>query len=176
MAKDGKKSKKSDKPNEAAAAAAATAAATVPTTDANAMAVDAVEEGAPTSRLLAPIASPLATDKLTKKLLKAVKRAAKDKKVRRGVKEVSKGLRKGEKGIVILAGDISPIDVISHLPVLCEDHDVQYVFVPSKAELGTAGSTKRPTSVVLVSDKCEGEAKEALTECQSETKKLTYVR
>lgn len=42
------------------------------------------------------------------------------------------------------------MDVISHLPVLCEDHGVPYVFVPSRAELGAAGSTKRPTSVVMI--------------------------
>jgi len=43
------------------------------------------------------------------------------------------------------------MDVISHIPVLCEDHGIPYVFVPSRAELGAAGSTKRPTSVVMVS-------------------------
>jgi ribosomal protein L7Ae-like RNA K-turn-binding protein len=34
--------------------------------------------------------------------------------------------------ICILAGDISPIDVITHIPVVCEDHKVPYVYVPSK--------------------------------------------
>lgn len=53
-------------------------------------------------------------------------------------------------GVVILAADISPMDVISHIPVLCEDHNIPYVYVPSRAELGAAGSTKRPTSVVMV--------------------------
>ena len=43
------------------------------------------------------------------------------------------------------------MDVISHIPVLCEDHGIPYIFVPSRAELGAAGSTKRPTSVVMVS-------------------------
>ena len=42
------------------------------------------------------------------------------------------------------------MDVISHIPVLCEDHGVPYIFVTSRAELGAAGNTKRPTSVVLV--------------------------
>jgi len=51
---------------------------------------------------------------------------------------------------VILAADISPMDVISHIPVLCEDHGVPYLFVTSRAELGSAGSTKRPTSVVMI--------------------------
>ena len=70
--------------------------------------------------------------------------------MKRGVKEVVKGLRKGEKGLVLIAGDISPIDVITHVPVLCEDNDVPYVFLPSKEDLGTAGSTKRPTSCVMI--------------------------
>lgn len=50
----------------------------------------------------------------------------------------------------IIAGDISPIDVITPLPVLCEDNDVPYIFVPSKEELGQAGLTKRPTSCMLI--------------------------
>ncbi|RPB25901.1 hypothetical protein L211DRAFT_835980 [Terfezia boudieri ATCC MYA-4762] len=42
------------------------------------------------------------------------------------------------------------MDVISHIPVLCEDHNIPYVFVQSRAELGLAGGTKRPTSVVMI--------------------------
>lgn len=33
---------------------------------------------------------------------------------------------------VVIAGDISPIDVISHIPVACEDNKVPYAYVPSK--------------------------------------------
>lgn len=62
-------------------------------------------------------------------------------------------------GVVVLAGDISPMDVISHIPVLCEDVNVPYIFVASRAELGAAGSTKRPTSVVMVTEKRVGGAK-----------------
>jgi len=98
-----------------------------------------------------PFAHPLAPKKLNKKVLKSVKKASKSKQARRGVKEVVKALRKGEKGIVIIASDIWPADVISHIPVLCEDNKVPYVFIPSKEDLGHAGSTKRPTSCVMVS-------------------------
>ncbi len=45
------------------------------------------------------------------------------------------------------------MDVISHIPVLCEDHHIPYLYVPSRAELGAAGATKRPTSVVMVGPK-----------------------
>ena len=51
---------------------------------------------------------------------------------------------------MILAADITPIDIISHLPVMCEDAQIPYVFVPSKEELGHASATKRPTSCVMV--------------------------
>lgn len=95
-------------------------------------------------------AKPLASKKLNKKVLKTVKKSSKVKHVKRGVKEVVKALRKGEKGLVIIAGDISPPDVISHIPVLCEDSSVPYVFIPSKEDLGSAGATKRPTSCVMI--------------------------
>jgi H/ACA ribonucleoprotein complex subunit 2 len=99
---------------------------------------------------LLPFATPLAPKKLNKKVLKTVKKASKAKHVKRGVKEVVKSLRKGEKGLVIIAGDISPGDVISHIPVLCEDSKVPYIFIPSKEDLGSAGATKRPTSCVMI--------------------------
>jgi len=76
-----------------------------------------------------------------------------------------------------LAADISPIDVISHIPVLCEDHNIPYVYLTSRAELGAAGSTKRPTSVVMVTPKSGNkkgaeEGDEEWTEAYKEFNKL----
>ena len=51
------------------------------------------------------------------------------------------------------------MDVISHIPVLCEDHNVPYIFVTSRAELGAAAKTKRPTSVVMIMEKHDGKKK-----------------
>ncbi len=126
-----------------------------------------------------PFAKPLASKKLNKKVLKTVKKASRAKNVKRGVKEVVKALRKGEKGLVVIAGDISPADVISHIPVLCEDHGVPYLFVPSKQDLGSASATKRPTSVIFIvpgsnkKDKSkEEEYKESYNEVVKEVKAL----
>jgi len=129
---------------------------------------------------LVPFANPLADDKVTKKVLKSVKKAAKNKTLKRGVKEVVKSLRKSPQGagntsapgIVILAADISPMDVISHIPVLCEDHNVPYIFVTSRAELGAAGNTKRPTSVVMVSESRVGAKKAEKIEGEEEFKDM----
>ncbi|PVU98524.1 hypothetical protein BB559_001500 [Furculomyces boomerangus] len=99
---------------------------------------------------ISAISFPMAEVNLKKKLLKVVKKATKHKHVKRGIKEVVKGIRKGDKGLVVLAGNISPIDVISHVPVLCEENNVPYIYVNSKEELGFAGLTKRPTSCIMI--------------------------
>lgn len=40
-----------------------------------------------------------------------------------------------------------------HLPLYCEEHNVPYLFVQSRLELGSAAKTKRPTSVVFIQEK-----------------------
>lgn len=43
--------------------------------------------------------------------------------------------------------------------MLCEDHNVPFIFVTSRAELGAAAKTKRPTSVVMIMQKQDGKKK-----------------
>ncbi|KAM0979987.1 hypothetical protein ACFX13_016029 [Malus domestica] len=102
---------------------------------------------------LAPIAKPLAGKKLCKRTLKLVRKAAEHKCLKRGVKEVVKSIRRGQKGFCVIAGNISPIDVVTHVPILCEEAEIPYVYVPSKEDLANAGATKRPTCCVLVTTK-----------------------
>ncbi|KAK4051716.1 snoRNA-binding protein [Microbotryomycetes sp. JL221] len=99
---------------------------------------------------LVPIAKPLAVKKTGKHVLKLVKKASKTRHLKRGVKEVVKSIRKGEKGIVVLAADISPVDILTHIPLLAEESNCPYIWVTSKESLGLASSTKRPTSCVMV--------------------------
>ena len=131
------------------------------------------DEGEKKIRLRSPIANPLAGKKLTKKVLKGIKKAAKAKGIRRGVKEVVKALKKGEKGLCVIAGDISPIDVIAHVPIFCEELNVPYVYVPSKEDLGTASQTKRPTSIVLMSCKADADYKDTYDEAVKEVAEIT---
>lgn len=111
--------------------------------------------------------------------------AAVNKSLKRGVKEVVKALRKSPvppanasldipNGIVILAADISPMDVISHIPVLCEDHGIPYVFVTSRAELGASAATKRPTSVAMVVPKSASKNKKLDAEGDGEDFSKVY--
>merc|ERR1712086_615987 len=124
-----------------------------------------------------PFCEPLAESKLAKKLFKVIKKATKTKQVLRGVKEVVKAVRKGTKGVCVIAGNISPMDVISHLPMLCEDNDIPYIYVRSKEDLGAAGLTKRPTSRMLIapSIKKGTEEPEGFSEVEKKVKKMAIL-
>ena len=99
---------------------------------------------------ISPIANIIAGEKLEHKLFKLTKKIFKEKGVRRGVKEVCKSIRKKQNGIVLLSADVSPIDVLSHIPILCEKNNIPYIYVRSRVQLGLASSTKRPTSAIFL--------------------------
>uniref|UniRef100_A0A915PXF6 H/ACA ribonucleoprotein complex subunit 2 n=1 Tax=Setaria digitata TaxID=48799 RepID=A0A915PXF6_9BILA len=85
------------------------------------------------------LAHPLAPRKLAKKVYKLIKKASKDKQcLRQGMCDVQRALRRNETGIVVLAGNVSPIDVYSHIPGICEEKDIPYIFTPSREHLGLA--------------------------------------
>lgn len=69
------------------------------------------------------MASPVAPKKLAKKIFKCIKQATKQKNyIRLGLRETQKYIRRGEKGLVVFAGNVSPIDIYSHMPVVCGNY------------------------------------------------------
>ena len=42
-----------------------------------------------------------------------------------------------------MAADTKPLEIILHLPLLCEDKNVPYIYVPSKTDLGKMCGTSR---------------------------------
>ncbi|KAJ8920155.1 hypothetical protein NQ315_011815 [Exocentrus adspersus] len=117
------------------------------------------------------IAKPMASKKLAKKCYKLIKKAVKHKTyVRCGLKDVQTRIRKGETGLVIFAGDVSPIEIMCHLPGVCEEKDIPYVYVPSRRDLGAAMGVKRGCLTVLIRPNPEYE--EAFNEAKEEMKHL----
>lgn len=66
------------------------------------------------------------------------------KQLRKGANEVTKLLNRGIAEFVIMAADTEPLEILLHLPLLCEDKNVPFVFVPSKQALGRACGVSRP--------------------------------
>lgn len=94
----------------------------------------------------------MASRKLTKKIYKLIKKASKErtKNVINGLKDVQTRIRKGEKGITIFAGDVYPVDIMCHLPAVCEEKDIPYCYTPSRQDLGVAMGVKRGSITVMI--------------------------
>ncbi|KAI6175001.1 hypothetical protein M3Y97_00983300 [Aphelenchoides bicaudatus] len=109
------------------------------------------EEYARLCTLVNPIATPLAGRRMAKKIYKLLK-SLKDSKdaLRSGLSDVMKGLRKEETGIIVLAGDVWPIDMYSHIPALCEERQIPYIYTPSKKHLGLSVGFTRPFVAVMI--------------------------
>ena len=95
-------------------------------------------------------AYPLAEAKLSATILELVQQASNYKQLKKGANEATKTLNRGISEFVVLAADTEPLEILLHLPLLCEDKNVPYVFVPSKQALGRACGVSRPVIAASV--------------------------
>ncbi|MBI5064746.1 50S ribosomal protein L7ae [Candidatus Woesearchaeota archaeon] len=93
----------------------------------------------------------------SEKALEAVEIARTTGKVRKGSNEVTKMLERGKAKLVVFAKDISPPEIVMHLPLLAKEKNVPCVEVSSKEELGAAAGLTVPTAAVVVVE--EGDSK-----------------
>ena len=91
-----------------------------------------------------PKAYPLAPAELSKSILELIQQAANYKQLKRGANEATKSLNRGQGMLIVMAADTEPIEILMHIPLLCEDKNVHYVFVQSKSSLGRACGVTRP--------------------------------
>ncbi len=96
---------------------------------------------------------------LADKIYELVELARDGGKLRKGTNEVTKLVERGETLMVVMAEDVSPPEILMHMPALCEEKNVPYAFVPSKAELGNACGLEKPTAAVGGARCSEGQAR-----------------
>ncbi|HEY7508181.1 50S ribosomal protein L7Ae [Candidatus Nitrososphaera sp. FF02] len=73
---------------------------------------------------------------LVNAVYEAVRVAKQSGKVRKGTNETTKAIERGISKLVVIAEDVEPPEVVAHLPILCEERNSPYIFVPSKQQLG----------------------------------------
>lgn len=92
----------------------------------------------------------MADSALTQQILDVVQQSQNLRQLKKGANEATKTLNRGISEFIIMAADTEPIEILLHLPLLCEDKNVPYVFVPSKAALGRACGVSRPVIAASV--------------------------
>jgi len=78
---------------------------------------------------------------------------ARDKgKISKGANEVTKQVERGQAKLVVMAEDVTPEEILAHMPVLCEEKKIPYTYVPSKDELGSASGLHVSTAAVAITN------------------------
>lgn len=81
-------------------------------------------------------------------------------KLKAGVNEVTKMIERGSAKLVIMAEDVSPEELLLHIPVLCDSKKIPYTYYKEKKTLGEASSMKVKASCIAVVN--EGQSKKEL--------------
>ncbi len=96
------------------------------------------------------------------KAFQAVEMARDTGRIRKGVNEATKVIERGEAKLVVIAEDVDPQEVVMHLPMICEEKGIPYVYVPGKKELGRSAGLEVPCAAIAI-DK-PGNAAEAIND------------
>lgn len=58
---------------------------------------------------------------MQKQILEIITLSSGFKKIKKGANEATKTLNRGQSELIVLAADAEPLEIVLHLPLLCED-------------------------------------------------------
>jgi large subunit ribosomal protein L7Ae len=78
--------------------------------------------------------------------------------LKKGVNETTKSIERKSAKFVVVATDVSPEEIVVHIPMLCKENGIPYAFVPTAKELGGCiGISKGTTSIAVENPGSAGE-------------------
>ncbi|MEM1607011.1 MAG: 50S ribosomal protein L7Ae [Candidatus Bathyarchaeia archaeon] len=107
---------------------------------------------------------------LANAVYEAVQISSRTGKVKRGTNETTKAVERGLAKLVVIAEDVDPPEVVAHLPLLCDERKIPYVYVPSKSKLGSAAGIEVAAASVCVIE--PGEASDLIKEIINRVQKI----
>jgi len=90
------------------------------------------------------------------KVLQTIELAKNTGKIKKGTNETTKSIERGEAKLVVIANDVQPPEIVMHLPVLCDEKKIPYIYVPSKEELGRSAGINVGTASACIVEAGEG--------------------
>ena len=91
-------------------------------------------------------------------------------KIGKGTNEVTKMIERGNALLVFIAEDIDQPEIAAHLPVLAEEKEIPYVYLPTKDELGEAAGLNVGTASACIID--AGEAEDLINDVVEKVEEL----
>ena len=115
---------------------------------------------------------PKADKALQKEIFSLITKASQLKQIKKGANEATKTLNRGISDLIIIAGDAKPLEIVLHLPLLCEDKNVPYVFVESQKLLGRSCGVSRPVIAVSILNKTPENLKKTVEKLKDKIEQL----
>lgn len=91
-------------------------------------------------------------------------------KVAKGTNEVTKAIERGNAKLVLVAEDVDPPEIVAHIPVLAEEKEIPYSYLPTKDEVGGAAGLNVGTASACIVD--AGEADELVKDVVAKVEEL----
>jgi large subunit ribosomal protein L7Ae len=66
--------------------------------------------------------------------------------------QVARDVERGVATLVYIAEDVEPPEVVAHLPILCDERQIPFIFVPSKYRLGESSGLDVGSAAVCIVD------------------------
>ncbi|MCW3136308.1 MAG: 50S ribosomal protein L7Ae [Canidatus Methanoxibalbensis ujae] len=109
-------------------------------------------------------------EELQEKALNVMEIARDTGKVKRGTNETTKTVERGLAKLVYIAEDVNPEEIVMHLPPLCDEKNIPYIYVKSQRDLAAkAGLEVRCASAAIID---AGNAEKELEEVIEELKRI----
>ena len=99
---------------------------------------------------------------LATKSLEALELARDTGRIKKGTNEATKAIERGVARLVIVGEDVTPPEIVAHIPALCEEKKTPYIYVKKQSELGAAAGLSVKSAAAAIVE--PGKGKELLDE------------
>ncbi len=72
--------------------------------------------------------------------------------VKKGTNETTKAVERGNAELVLIAEDVSPEEIVMHLPELADEKGIPYVFIQTQDDLGHAAGLEVGSAAAAIVD------------------------
>jgi large subunit ribosomal protein L7Ae len=110
-------------------------------------------------------------DEIQNRALEALEIARDTGKVKKGANEATKAIERGLAQLVLIGADVQPEEVVMHLPALCDEKKIPYLFVKKQNDIGAASGLDVGSAAAAIVK--PGKAKEIIDDI---AKKVTELR
>ncbi|GAA0655343.1 50S ribosomal protein L7Ae [Salarchaeum japonicum] len=107
---------------------------------------------------------------LQERALEALEVARDTGSVKKGTNETTKSIERGNADLVFVAEDVSPEEIVLHIPELADEKGIPYVFVDTQDELGNAAGLEVGSAAAAVVD--AGDADEDVEDISAKVEEL----